>query len=122
MDFSMKVLSYIFILIFVAFVVYMFQYIDKINNIDHKIMCDHITRSATIAMAGRQHGDDIDDIFAKFSTPQSDIHNTEKLNTIHANLIHSAYAQKTHINESDQNNEIERFSKQSFYKYCVYIH
>ena len=118
----MKVLSYIFILIFVAFVVYMFQYIDKINNIDHKIMCDHITQSATIAMTGRQHGDDIDDIFAKFSTPQSDIHNTEKLNIIHANLIHSAYAQKTHINESDQNHEIERFSKQSFYKYCVYIH
>jgi Ca2+/Na+ antiporter len=110
----MKVLSYIFILIFVAFVVYMFQYIDKINNIDHRNMCDHITQSAAIAMAGRQQGDDIDDIFAKFSAPQSDIDNTEKLNRIHANLINSAYAQKTHINESDQNNEIERFSKQHF--------
>lgn len=118
----MKVLSYIFILIFVAFVVYMFQYIDKINNIDHRNMCDHITQSAAIAMAGRQQGDDIDDMIAKFSAPQSDIDNTEKLNRIHANLINSAYAQKTHINESDQNNEIERFSKQSFYKYCVYMH
>lgn len=118
----MKVLSYIFILIFVAFVVYMFQYIDKINNIDHRNMCDHITQSAAIAMAGRQQGDDIDDMIAKFSALQSDIDNTEKLNRIHANLINSAYAQKTHINESDQNNEIERFSKQSFYKYCAYIH
>jgi FtsH-binding integral membrane protein len=50
----MKVLSYIFILIFVAFVVYMFQFIDKINNIDHRDICDHITQSAAIAMAGRQ--------------------------------------------------------------------
>ena len=118
----MKVLSYIFILIFVAFVVYMFQYIDKINNIDHRNMCDHITQAAAIAMAGRQQGDDIDEMIAKFSAPQSDIDNTDKLNRIHANLINSAYAQKIHINESDQNNEIDRFSKQSFYKYCAYIH
>jgi vacuolar-type H+-ATPase catalytic subunit A/Vma1 len=118
----MKVLSYFFILIFVGFVVYMFQYIDKIKNIDHRNMCDHITHAAAIAMTGRQQGDDIDDMIAKFSALQSDIDNTEKLNRIHANLINSAYAQQIHINQSDQNNEIERFSKQSFYKYCVYIH
>lgn len=118
----MKALSTICILIFVIFVVYMFHYIDSLSSVYHKDMCDRITRSAIVAMAGRQQGEDIDDTSTIINNLDMLENSNHTLKQINANLVAAAYIQEQHLNESDQQKEIELFSEKSFYKYCVYAH
>ena len=118
----MKALSTVFILIFVIFIVYMFQYVDSLSSVYNKDICDRITRSAIVAMAGRQQGEDIDDTSTRINNLDMLGNSNQKLKQINDNLVAAAYIQKQHLNELDQQKEIELFSQKSFYKYCIYNH